>query len=92
MSRITGIGTSLVLLAAGAIMAFAVNTQTSGFNVNTVGWILMAVGALGLIVTLIVASATGTSGGTSVVDRETTTIVESEREPVRERIIERDRY
>ena len=90
MTRITGIGTSLVLLAAGAIMAFAVNTQTSGFNVNTVGWILMAVGALGLIVTLIVASATATSAGSSVVDHGTTTVVE--REPVRERIIERDRY
>jgi hypothetical protein len=90
MTRITGIGTSLVLLAAGAIMAFAVDTQTDGFNVNTVGWILMGVGALGLIVTLLVAGAAATTGGTAVVDRGTTTVVE--REPVRERVIERDRF
>ena len=70
-------------------MAFAVSVQTNGFNVNTVGWILMGVGLLGLIVALIVAMAgTGASGATYV-DRGTTVV---EREPVRERIVERDRF
>ena len=57
MNRIAGIGTSLVLIAAGAIMAFAVSVQTEGFNVNTIGWILMGVGALGLVLSLIIGTA-----------------------------------
>jgi hypothetical protein len=89
MNRIAGIGTSLLLIAAGAIMAFAVSVETDGFNVNTVGWILLGVGALGLILSLIIGMAGVGSSGTTVVDRGTTTVVE--REPVRERIIERDR-
>ena len=88
MNRIAGIGTSLVLIAAGAIMAFAVSVETDGFNVNTVGWILLGVGALGLILSMIIGM-TGVSSGTTVVDRGSTTVVE--REPVRERIVERDR-
>lgn len=88
MNRVAGIGTSLVLIAAGAIMAFAVSVETDGFNVNTVGWILLGVGALGLILSMIIGMA-GVSAGTTVVDRGSTTVVE--REPVRERIIERDR-
>ena len=86
MNRVAGIGTSLVLIAAGAIMAFAVSVQTDGFNVNTIGWILMAVGAVGLIVSIIVGTASASTGGVTYVDR---TVVE--REPVRERIVERDR-
>ena len=88
MNRVAGIGTSLLLIAVGAIMAFAVSVETDGFNVNTVGWILLGVGALGLILSMIVGMA-GASSGTTVVDRGSTTVVE--REPVRERIVERDR-
>jgi Zn-dependent protease with chaperone function len=47
------IGVSLFLLAVGAILTFAVNVTTSGFNINTVGIILMAVGALGLVLSLL---------------------------------------
>ena len=86
MNRVAGVGTSLLLIAAGAILAFAVSVQTDGFNVNTIGWILMGVGVVGLIVSLII----GTTGATTYVDRGTTTVVE--REPVRERIVERDRF
>jgi hypothetical protein len=87
MNRVAGIGTSLVLIAAGAIMAFAVSVDTDGFNVNTIGWILMVVGVVGLIVSLIVGTAT-TDGGVTYVDRNTVI----EREPTRERIVERDRF
>lgn len=87
MNRVAGIGTSLFLIAAGAIMAFAVSVQTEGFNVNTIGWILMGVGAMGLIVSLIIGT-TGVARSTTYVDRDTTVV---EREPVRERVIERDR-
>ena len=48
------IGGSLVLIALGAVLAFAVNVNdTHGFNVNTAGVILMIVGAIGLVVSLI---------------------------------------
>ena len=47
------LGTSLLLIAIGAILRFAVNVSTSGFNIHTVGVILMIVGAIGAIVSLI---------------------------------------
>jgi hypothetical protein len=92
MTRVTGIGTSLVLIAAGAIMAFAVSVQTDGFNVNTIGWILMVVGVVGLIVSLLVGTAAATAPGSHSTYVDRNTVVEREREPVRERVIERDRF
>jgi len=47
-----GIGVSLFLIAIGAILDFAVDVQTSGFNLNTIGVILMIVGAVGLLLSL----------------------------------------
>ena len=49
-----GIPVSLLLIAAGAILAFAVTATTSGIDLHVVGWILMAAGAVGLLVSLIV--------------------------------------
>jgi hypothetical protein len=47
------IGGSLFLIALGAILAFAVTrNQVDGIDLNTVGVILMIVGALGLCITL----------------------------------------
>lgn len=48
-----GIGVSLFLLALGAILAFAVDVTAEGFNINTIGVILMIVGGLGLLLTLL---------------------------------------
>jgi hypothetical protein len=48
-----GLGTSLVLLAIGAILDFAVNVNTPGFNVHTVGVVLMVVGVLGILLSLV---------------------------------------
>jgi hypothetical protein len=48
-----GIPLSLLVLAAGAILAFAVTGSTSGIDVQTVGWILMAAGFVGLLLSLI---------------------------------------
>ncbi len=46
-----GVGTSLLLIAAGAILKFAVTVNNSnGVNWNTVGVILMVIGAIGLLV------------------------------------------
>jgi hypothetical protein len=49
-----GIGASIFLLAVGAILAFAVHVSLVGININIVGYILMAAGLLGLILTLTV--------------------------------------
>jgi hypothetical protein len=77
-----GIGVSLILIAVGAVLAFAVNVTTSGFNVNTVGYILLAVGAIGVLLSLVFWSSWGGFGGsrTVVTDRPATrrTIVEDE--------------
>jgi hypothetical protein len=48
-----GIGTSLLLIAVGAILRFAVTVSVSGFNVQTVGVILMIVGAVGLVISVL---------------------------------------
>ena len=42
-----GFGTGLFLVAVGAILRFAVDVQTNGFNVHTIGVILMVVGPSG---------------------------------------------
>lgn len=48
------IGLSLVLIAVGAILRFAVTVNNPhGFNYHTAGVILMIVGAIGLVVSLI---------------------------------------
>jgi hypothetical protein len=49
-----GIGASIFLLALGAILAFAVDADVAGLNVQTIGLILMAAGAIGLVWTLLV--------------------------------------
>jgi hypothetical protein len=48
-----GIPVSILLIAAGAILAFAVTGSTSGVNIHTVGWILMAAGLVGLVLSMI---------------------------------------
>ena len=49
-----GIGVSIFLMAVGAVLAFAVNVEADGFNINTVGIILMIVGALGLLASMVI--------------------------------------
>jgi hypothetical protein len=44
-----GIGTSIFLIAVGAILKFAVHTSVSGISIQTIGVILMIAGALGLV-------------------------------------------
>ena len=61
------IGASLVLIAIGAILVWGVDYRTSGFNIDIIGYILMAVGAVGLVLTLIMAS--GRSGDRDVIVR-----------------------
>jgi hypothetical protein len=51
-----GIGTSIFLIALGAILYFAVNADISGLEISTIGLILMLVGVLGLIISLFLMS------------------------------------
>ena len=44
-----GFGASILLIAAGAILRFAVSVTTTGFDLHTVGVILMIVGAIGFV-------------------------------------------
>jgi len=48
------LGTGIVLIALGAILAFAVNVQLSGVDLRVVGWILMLVGVLGVVLEMAV--------------------------------------
>ncbi len=47
------IGTSLLLIAVGAILKYAVTADVSGIDLQTVGVILMLIGILGLILSLL---------------------------------------
>lgn len=45
-----GLGTSLLLIAVGAVLRWAVTATTSGVNLHTIGLILMIVGGVGFII------------------------------------------
>lgn len=47
------LGVSIFFLAVGAILAFAVTKTVSGVDLVTVGWILMGVGALGVLLSML---------------------------------------
>jgi DMSO/TMAO reductase YedYZ heme-binding membrane subunit len=69
--RAVGIGASIFMIAIGAILAFAVETNTRGIDLNTVGVILMIVGAMGLLLSMLFWSSWSPY-------RRTDTIVERE--------------
>jgi hypothetical protein len=48
-----GLGVGIFLAAAGAVLAFAVNTNVSGVNIHTIGWILLIVGIIGIVLSMI---------------------------------------
>lgn len=48
-----GLGSSLFLIAIGAILRFAVHVSTRGFSLHTIGLILMVVGIIGLVITVL---------------------------------------
>jgi hypothetical protein len=72
-----GIGTSIFLIATGAILKFAVTTSVSGIKIATVGVILMVVGVVGLCISLIWLMQNRRVVGAPV---------------ARERVVERDPY
>ncbi len=81
------IGISIFLLVVGAILTFAVNVSASGFDINTVGIILMAAGILGLLLSLLFwSSFSPWSRRRTVIDSP----YDRERRIVEERRTERD--
>jgi hypothetical protein len=72
-----GFGVGILLIAVGAILAFAVtvDTASSGINLHTVGLILLVVGVLGTALSMFFWSSWGGFGGrrTTVTPGETTT-------------------
>jgi hypothetical protein len=82
-----GIVTSMFLIAAGAIMRFAVTMQGHGFNVHTTGMVLMIVGAIGAVLSIGFWASWGGFGhygrrGTVVTGQRTT--VSSQSAPVQQ--------
>jgi hypothetical protein len=63
-----GIGTSIFLIAVGAILKFAVHASISGISLQTIGVILMVVGVLGLILSFIWMAAARNRGREVVVE------------------------
>ncbi|WP_375400005.1 DUF6458 family protein [uncultured Amnibacterium sp.] len=59
------LGAGIVLLAIGAILAYAVNVQVSFVDLHTVGYILMAAGAIGIILGIVLISRRRSSVSTS---------------------------
>jgi uncharacterized membrane protein len=83
-----GIGTSIFLIAVGAILKYAVTASVSGVDLDVVGVILMVVGAIGLLLSIFWMTVwADRRRGAVVADRAVVT------DPVaRERVVERDRY
>ena len=52
-----GIGISILLIAAGAVLTWAVSFHVSGVSIHLVGIILMVVGAIGLLAALIIGGS-----------------------------------
>lgn len=89
-----GIGASILLIAVGAILTFALNVSIGWLDLDVVGWIMMLAGAIGLFLTTVIwgprrrAVVTRETPTTSVVDDRT--VVTPDRRVERERVVERD--
>ena len=71
---------SILFIAAGAILTWAVTDNSTGFDLHTIGIILLVVGAIGLIASLMRGSFLGfTTTRERHVSSDGRTVVESER-------------
>jgi hypothetical protein len=74
-----GISLSIVLIAVGAILAWAVNAEVSGIDLQVAGIILLVVGVIGLVTSMIFWSSWGGFGNREAAGGQNTTIVERDR-------------
>jgi Domain of unknown function (DUF6458) len=71
---------SILFIAAGAILTWAVTDNSTGFDLHTIGIILLVVGMLGLIASVLRGSFLGfTTTRERHVSSDGRTVVESER-------------
>ena len=75
-----GIGVSLLLVAAGAILIWGVTGEAAGLDVDAIGVILMIVGLAGLLISLVFWSSWG---GPGYFGRRRETVVEDAPPPAR---------
>ncbi len=69
MIGVGGLVVSIIVLAAGAILDWAVTEPYQhGINLNKVGWILMIVGVIGAVLSVIVMMAANTRRRRTLVD------------------------
>lgn len=73
-----GVGTSILLVAVGAIMRFAITAQASGFSIQTIGLILMIVGVVGFVISLFFWNSWGGFGSGAGVYRGRTVVTQSQ--------------
>ena len=64
------IGTSILLIAVGAILKYAVDVTVSGIEIQTVGLILMIAGVVGLVIGLFLLTQTERRRGVAYDDRD----------------------
>lgn len=74
-----GIGVSVFLIAVGAILSFALETGVDGINLDTVGVILMVVGAIGLLMSMLFWSSFAPFGSAGPANARSETVVREER-------------
>ena len=72
------IGTSIFLIALGAILKFAVTASVAGFEIQTAGTILIVVGIVGLVVSVLLLTV-GSDRRRGVVEEDRTVV--RDREP-----------
>ena len=72
-----GLSLSVLLIAVGAVLAWAVNAEVSGIDIQVAGLILVVVGVIGLIVSLIFWSSWGGFGNRDAA--ASTTVIERDR-------------
>jgi hypothetical protein len=76
MGLMMGTAVSLLMIAAGAIMTWAVTATVGGIDIHTVGIILVVIGAVGLVLSIVFWSSWGGFGGANRRDDGATTVVE----------------
>jgi hypothetical protein len=65
------VGSSIFLIAVGAILKYAVHHHVTGISIQTIGVILMVAGAVGLVISLaLIAAADRPTAGRTVATRE----------------------
>jgi hypothetical protein len=73
-----GLGVGLLLIAVGAILVWGVTSDIGSVNEDAIGWILMIVGAAGVLLSLLFWSSWG---GPGYFGRRRATYVEDDRPP-----------